>query len=238
MSYGYSFSQQSIFGEVNLKLKRLFLFQLFVALFITLFCALGTWQLYRLQWKMELISEITFGLNSTPVAYSNSIKKNYQRVVSNGSYKFKNQIYLYSLNEKGKPGFDVITPFETIGKEIVLVNRGWIPKELKELSEINPIQGSTKVTGLLRKIYKANIFKPDNDIDGNIWFSVNLNDLEKFTGKKFSNFIIYLEDPDVEAPLPRKITVDVPNNHLKYAITWYSIAISILFYYLYFRKKK
>jgi surfeit locus 1 family protein len=187
---------------------------------------------------MELISEITFGLNSTPIKYSNSIKKNYQRVVSDGFYNFKDQIYLYSLNQKGKPGFDVITPFETVGKEIVLVNRGWIPKELKELPEINSIQGSTKVIGLLRKIYKANIFKPDNDIKGNIWFSVNIDDLEKFTGNKFSNFIIYLEDLDVKAPLPRKITVDVPNNHLKYAITWYSIAISILFFYLYFRKKK
>ena len=187
---------------------------------------------------MQLISEITFGLNSTPITYSNSIKKNYQRVVSDGFYNFKDQIYLYSLNEKGKPGFDVITPFETIGKENVLINRGWIPKELKGLSEINSIKGSTKVTGLLRKIYKANIFKPDNDINENIWFSVNLDDLEKFTGKKFSNFIIYLEDLDVKTPLPRKITIDVPNNHLKYAITWYSIAISILLYYLYFRKKK
>jgi surfeit locus 1 family protein len=203
-----------------------------------LFCALGTWQLYRLQWKMELISEITFGLNSTPKKYSNSIEKNYQRVVSNGFYNFKDQIYLYSLNQNGKPGFDVITPFETVGKEIILVNRGWIPKELKELPEINSTRGSTKITGLLRKIYKANIFKPNNDIKGNIWFSVNLDDLEKFTGKKFSNFIIYLEDIDVKTPLPRKITVDVPNNHLKYAITWYSIAISILLYYLYFRKKK
>ena len=73
---------------------------------------------------MELISEITFGLNSTPITYSNSIKKNYQRVISDGSYNFKDQIYLYSLNEKGKPGFDVITPFKTLGKEIVLVNRG------------------------------------------------------------------------------------------------------------------
>ena len=47
-----------------------------------------------------------------------------------------------------------------------------------------------------------------------------------------------VEDLEVKVPLPRKITVDVPNNHLKYAITWYSIAISILLYYLYFRKKK
>ena len=187
---------------------------------------------------MELISEITFGLNSTPITYSNSIKKNYQRVISDGSYNFKDQIFLYSLNEKGKPGFDVITPFETLGKEIVLVNRGWIPKKFKELPKINSIQGNTKITGLLRKIYKANMFKPDNDINNNIWFSVNLDDLEKFTGKKFGNFIIYLEDQEMKVPLPRKITVDVPNNHLKYAITWYSIAISILLYYLYFRKKK
>ena len=203
-----------------------------------MFCALGTWQLYRLQWKMELISEITFGLNSTPIKYSNSIKKNYQRVVSDGFYNFKDQIFLYSLNHKGKPGYDVITPFETAGKEIVLVNRGWIPKELKELPEINSTQDRTKITGLLRKIYKANIFKPNNDIKGNIWFSVNLEDMEKFTGKKFSNFIIYLEDLELKVPLPRTITVDVPNNHLKYAITWYSIAISILLYYLYFRKKE
>ena len=187
---------------------------------------------------MELISEITFGLNSTPIKYSNSIKKNYQRVVSDGFYNFKDQIYLYSLNQKGKPGFDVITPFETIGKEIVLVNRGWIPKELKELTEINSKKSRTNITGLLRKIYKTNIFKPDNDIKDNVWFSINLDDLEKFKGKKFSNFIIYLENSDMKAPLPRKITVDVPNNHLKYAITWYSIAISILLYYLYFRKKK
>lgn len=187
---------------------------------------------------MELISEITFGLNSTPITYSNSIEKNYQRVVSEGSYDFKDQIYLYSLNDKGKPGFDVITPFENNNNEVVLVNRGWIPKELKQISEINPIENNIKITGLLRKIYKANMFKPDNDLKNNIWFSVNLIDLKKLTGNKFSNFIIYLEDPNMKAPLPKKITVDVPNNHLKYAITWYSIAISILLYYLYFRKKK
>ena len=186
---------------------------------------------------MELISEITFGLNSTPIKYSNLIKKNYQRVVSEGSYNFKNQIYLYSLNEKGKPGFDVITPFKTNNNESVLVNRGWIPKELKQLTKINS-KKNIKMKGLLRKIYKANVFKPDNDLMNNIWFSINLDDLEKFTGNKFSNFIVYLEDPNIKVPLPKKITVDVPNNHLKYAITWYSIAISILLYYLYFRKKK
>jgi len=187
---------------------------------------------------MELISEITFGLNSTPIKYSNSIKKNYQRVVSKGKFNFKDQIYLYSLNEKGKPGYDVITPFITFSNENVLVNRGWIDKELKNLPEINLNSEMIEVTGLLRKIYKPNMFKPENDIKNNIWFSINLNEVEKFTKITFPDFMIYLENPEINTPLAKKITVEVPNNHLKYAITWYSIAISILLYFLYFRNKQ
>ena len=103
-------------------MKRSFLFQLFVIFFITLFCALGTWQLYRLQWKLELISEITFGLDSRPIEYSNSITKNYQRVSAKGKFNFDKQIYLYSLNDNGKPGYDVVTPFRTSKNENVLIS--------------------------------------------------------------------------------------------------------------------
>ena len=201
-----------------------------------LFLSLGTWQLYRLQWKQDLISQIDQGLKSTPIKYSNKIKNDYQRVVLNGKYNYENQIYLYSLNAKGQPGFDVITPFKTIEGDNVLVNRGWIKKELKNDPKIN---NSTKnITGMLRKANRKNIFTPDNDIKENIWFSINLEDMRKITDKKFNKFIVYLEDKNINTPKPKKITVDVPNNHLKYAITWYSISISILFYYLYFRKKK
>ena len=203
-----------------------------------MFCALGTWQLYRLQWKTALISEITFGLDSTPVKYSNTIKKNYQRVVSEGKFNFEDQIYLYSLNESGKPGYDVITPYKTLKNENVLVNRGWINKNLKGNLEINLKENEVKITGLLREIYKANIFKPKNDLKNNIWFTLDANDLQELTGKQFSNYMIFLEKPKNKVPVPKKISIDVPNNHLKYAITWYSIAISILFYYLYFRRKK
>ena len=187
---------------------------------------------------MELISEINFGLNSTPIKYSNSIKKNYQRVVSEGYFNFKDQIYLYSLNDKGKPGYDVVTPFKTSKNENVLVNRGWIQKEFKGSSKINTNIKSKKITGLLRKIYKPNMFKPENDLKNNIWFSINMIDMKKFTKTKYPNFVIFLENPEIKVPLPKKTTIDVPNNHLKYAITWYSIAISILLYYLYFRRRK
>jgi surfeit locus 1 family protein len=217
-------------------LKKLFLFNIFVFLFITLFCFLGTWQLYRLQWKQDLINQISEGLKSKPVQYSQNIKINYQKVILVGEYNFRNQIYLYSLNSKGQPGFDVITPFQTVNKENVLVNRGWIKKEFKNNPKIN--YPTNNITGMLRKANRKNIFTPDNDIKENIWFSINLEDVQKITDKKFNKFIVYLENKNINTPKPKKITVDVPNNHLKYAITWYSISISILFYYLYFRKKK
>jgi surfeit locus 1 family protein len=217
-------------------LKKLFLFNIFVFIFITLFCCLGTWQLYRLQWKQELISQISQGLKSIPIQYTQNIRKNYQRVTLVGQYHFENQIYLYSLNSKGQPGFDVITPFETQNKENVLVNRGWIKKELKNNSKIN--SSSNNITGMLRLPNRKNLFTPDNNMKENIWFSVNLDDVLEISVKKFNKFIVYLEDKTIITPKPKKITIDVPNNHLKYAITWYSISISILFYYLYFRKKK
>ncbi len=192
-----------------------------------------------MQWKLELISEITSGLKSNPIEYSNSIKKNYQRVNVIGKFDFKKQIYLYSLNDAGKPGYDVVTPFRTNKNENVLINRGWINKELKDNSSINLKEANEhKIVGLLRKIYKPNIFKPDNDLKNNIWFSINLEDLKEVTGEQFNEFVIFLEDNQAKTPLPKKITIDVPNNHLKYAITWYAISISIIFYYLYFRRKK
>ena len=75
MLYGYFYLQRYTFGEVNLNLKRSFLFQLFVIVFITIFCALGTWQLYRLQWKLELIKEISFGLESDSIGILGQLTK-------------------------------------------------------------------------------------------------------------------------------------------------------------------
>ena len=197
---------------------------------------LGTWQLVRLQWKNNLINQISLGLESPAISYSNKIQTNYRRVSLVGEYNFEKQIYLYSLNEKGEPGYDVITPFTTLDSEDLLINRGWIETAQKNESKINKILDK-KIQGLLLKNPKKNIFKPDNEIDKNIWFYINLEDVKKFTGKTFNEYVLYLEDDNINTPKPKQITIDLPNNHLKYALTWYSISISIFGYFLYFRKK-
>ena len=217
-------------------MKKSLLFNAFVFIFIILFCFLGTWQLYRLDWKNNLITEITEGLNSESILYSYSSVKNYQRFILEGEFDYSNQLYFYSLSTKSEPGFDVFTPYKLKDGNFVLVNRGWIKKELKNKVEINQNQ-SSKIIGVAKTEFKINIFKPENEPKNNIWFSINFDEFETQLGVKLNRAIFYLDDKNINLPKPREINADLPNNHLKYALTWYSIAISILLYFLYFRKK-
>ena len=204
-----------------------------------LFCSLGTWQLYRLQWKVALINEINDGLSSEPVFYSKTNIRNYQKVKFNGEFNFEKQIFLYSLNDSGVPGYEIITPLQTQSNEILLVNRGWIKEELKGESQKNiNLIDTNSFSGIIKKISKSNPFKPDNDLKNNIWFSVNIEELENYTGLDLNNYILYLENSHNKILTPKKISPNLPNNHLKYSITWYSVALSILLYFLYFRKKQ
>jgi|TARA_B100001741_G_scaffold273504_1_gene242664 surfeit locus 1 family protein len=212
-------------------------FSIFVFFSIILFCSLGTWQIYRLQWKLDLINEINYGLNSESVPYSKTNIINYQKVKFSGTFDFEKQIYLYSLNSNGKPGYDIITPIKINFNEILLVNRGWISNDLKNNKNINKMK-SKSFEGIVKKISKSNPFKPENDIKNNVWYSLKLEDLQNFTGYKLTNFVLYLQNSENNLVEKKIISPDLPNNHLKYAITWYSVALSILLYFLYFRKKQ
>ena len=215
-------------------MKHKFLFSVFIIFFIFVFIGLGTWQIIRLDWKNNLILEIENSLKNPPVELAQSKKENFLKIKTSGSIDFDKQIYLYNLNESGTPGFEVINPI-TIGDENFLINRGWIPFEKKGTQEIN-VFDQKNIIGTLRLQGRKNIFKPDNDLDENYWFSLNREDILKFTGKNFSKYIIYLEG-NYQLPRPKKITANISNNHQKYAITWFSLALSILLLYLYFRKK-
>jgi surfeit locus 1 family protein len=215
-------------------LKNKFLFSVFVYFIILVLITLGSWQLYRLDWKLNLISEINNSLKNDPVELTKSNKKNYLRITTSGTVDFDKQIYLYNLNDSGKPGFEVINPI-LIGNENYLINRGWIPFDKKNKAEIN-ILDVNAIIGTLKTQSKTNSFKPDNDINENYWFTLNRDDIFSYTGKNFSKYIIYLNG-DYKAPKPKVITSNISNNHKKYAITWFSMAISILLIYLYFRKK-
>ena len=215
-------------------MKNKLLFSVFVYFIILTLFSLGFWQIYRLNWKLDLIEQIENSLKNDPVELSNIGKKNYLRIKTSGEIDFDKQMYLYNLNDTGKPGFEVINPIK-IGDENYLVNRGWIPFEKKDLPEINLVD-QNQIVGTLMLQTKPSKFKPENDIEKNYWFTLDREDILKFTGRNFSEYVIYLNG-DYKIPKPRVITAKISNNHKKYAITWFSMAISILLIYLYFRKK-
>ena len=62
--------------------------------------------------------------------------------------------------------------------------------------------------------------------------------MKNFTGYKLSNFVLFLQNNQNNLIENKIVSPNLPNNHLKYAITWYSVSLSILLYFLYFRKKQ
>ena len=215
-------------------MKNKFLFSVFVYFIILVLLSLGCRQLYRLNWKLNLIQEIESSLKNDPIELSKANEKNFLRIQTSGEIDFDKQIYLYNLNDNGKPGFEVVNPI-LINDKNYLINRGWIPFNQKDQPEINLVD-QIKIIGTLKLQSKASTFKPENDIEKNYWFTLDRDDVFKYTGKNFSNFIIYLNG-DYNIPKPKVITANISNNHKKYAITWFSMAISILLLYLYFRRK-
>ena len=164
-------------------MRHKFIFSIFVFFFISTFVGLGSWQLIRLNWKLELINQIENSLKNEPVNLLDHTPTNYLRIKTAGTIDFDKQIYLYNLNDKGQPGFDIVNPIIIESKNFLL-NRGWIPFNEKENNKIN-ILDSSNIIGTLKKQLKANRFKPENDIQDNYWFTLNRKDIFQYTGKNF-----------------------------------------------------
>ena len=130
------------------KLKSKLLFSIFVYFFILVFIGLGSWQLVRLNWKLDLISKIEQSLKKDPVNINQVDRKNFVRIIASGKIDYDKQIYLYNLNDEGKPGFEVINPI-IVENENYLINRGWIPFEMKDNDELYSFDQSNFI-GTLR----------------------------------------------------------------------------------------
>ena len=215
-------------------MKNKLSFSIFVYLFILVFLALGTWQIIRLNWKLDLINSIDQSLKSDPVEFNGSNPINFKKIKFEGILDNSKIIYLYSLNEKGEPGFDIVNPV-SINNKSYLINRGWVPRDLKYKKYVS---NESKFEGVLKLKSKFNYFKPDNDVNKNYWFTLKDEDLLTYTGKEFSPFIINnISKQEGIYPKSKQIGANISNNHLKYALTWFSLAVSIFLIYLYFRKK-
>jgi surfeit locus 1 family protein len=226
--------------------RHLVLFSLFMAAGLALLIGLGVWQLQRLEWKEGLIAKIEARVHAPPVILKEAVARaragediSYLRVKTAGRFDHSKERYVYAVTDEGV-GWHVITPLATPDGEVVLVDRGIVPDALKDPSTRpqGEIEGTVTVTGLARQPESQGRFTPDNEPEQNRWFWRDLGGLTRsmFPGSQpeVAPLIVEAEPSDVPGGWPRggATRLDIPNDHLQYAITWFLLAFCLVIIYV------
>ncbi|WP_152044997.1 SURF1 family protein [Aureimonas psammosilenae] len=208
---------------------------------VAILCALGTWQVERLHWKQAIIERIDARIHAAPQtadAIETQVKATgdveYLPVTVTGRFLNGAERFFLSTFE-GQSGWNVHVPMDIGGNRFVIVNRGFVPYELKDPAKRpqSQIEGETTVTGLARDVYAEKPFFmiPDNDIGRNQFFWRSLPDITAGAGlpagAKVLDFVVDAGEGRAPGGWPAGGTtvIDIPNNHLQYAITWYGLAL-------------
>ncbi len=207
---------------------------------------LGSWQMQRLNWKAGVVKKIEYKTSLPAVNLSGEISDIselvYRKIIVEGVFDHDKEMHLYTGPKimRGKPGYDLLTPLVMDDGRAILVDRGWVPQKLKEKASRpeSLVQGRVKIEAMVHKGESKAMFTPDNDQAKNFWFWIDMDGVAKHTGYNLPNFYIRsLRDGD-EYPLGGDILIKHKNDHLQYAITWYSLAIILLVIYVLFHKKQ
>ena len=217
-----------------------------ISAFIVLVClGLGVWQVERLHWKEGLIAARTAAVEAPPIAPPRSgadVKgMEFRHVTARGVFLNDKELFVGATAESGTIGYDVVTPLREPSGRILFINRGYVPAEFKDRAKraAGEPQGSTAVTGLLRlpPAGRPNWFLPDNRVDLNYWFWVDLPAMAKADGFDPADVAPFYIDADATPnpggwPKGGTTRLALPNNHLQYAITWFSLAAAALVIYV------
>jgi surfeit locus 1 family protein len=206
---------------------------------------LGVWQLQRLEWKERLLARIETRTKSDPITLDQAIDMarsgrdpSYYRVRVEGRFHHAKERYYYTVSD-GTVGWDIITPLETAAGDMVMIDRGFVPDELKDPASrpLGQMENVVAVTGIVRAPEKRSLFTPDNQPAANRWF---WRDLQAMARSAFPAGIIQVAPFFVEAektsvpggwPEGGQTRLEIPNNHLQYAITWFLLAACLVVIY-------
>jgi surfeit locus 1 family protein len=208
------------------------------ALLFALLCALGTWQLQRLQWKLNLIATVNGHMTASPVSLDAILvmkpdEAQYRRVTLQGRFDHTKEAYVFTTDTTGAPVYHVLTPFKTDNGKTLVVDRGAVPKEKLDPStraQGNPA-GEVQVTGVWRAPDAPGFFTPAPDFAHRIWYARDLGTIAA------ADHLVLSAPVVIEAgaapnpggwPKGGQTVVSFRNQHLSYAVTWFGLAIVLL----------
>ena len=206
-------------------MKKKWLFIVLVAIpgFIALI-SLGVWQTKRLTWKEALLADIDKNLSAKPIQLPqgpNKKKHNYRMVQIQGTFDRDALFVLTSTKEFG-PGFRVVSPFNLEDGSKVLVDRGVIRED--EKNELKTSIQNRLVTGYLFWPNETDYFTPEPNFRRNIWFARDLTKMSDFLST-LAVLVVATEDKLETKLKMQNPSINISNNHLQYAITWFMMSI-------------
>lgn len=207
---------------------------------IAILCGLGTWQVQRLAWKEGILKQIAERTHSAPQSlsevagrYEKTGDVEYWPVQATGRFLNSGERYFLSTHE-GQAGWNVYTPLLLPGDRMIFVNRGFVPYEMKDPAKRpqGEVEGEVTVTGLARdpQTEKPGWETPDNDPKQNVFFWRNVNEMAAGlalpAGVRVLPFFIDAGPGRAPGgyPIGGTTVIDIPNNHLQYAFTWFGLA--------------
>ena len=206
---------------------------------------LGIWQMERREWKRDILDRIAVNQAAPPLTLDellqgNPLRHEYGRVKIAGSFLHDKEFYLAARSLKNTVGLQVVTPVKTTDGRIVLFDRGWVPQEQKDTAKRAQGQpaGHVELTGIVRRNQERRQFAPENVPDRNVWFHVDVPLMRSMAGApadpKLDTFFL---EADAAAnpggvPVGGQTRLDIPNDHLQYALTWFLIAAALAGVYL------
>ena len=213
-----------------------------IVVFTVLF-SFGTWQVKRLFWKEALIEKYITQSQSNPIKNPSKLDfsniNEFKSVELSGSFLHKDEIYITGKTYEGNAGFHVITPFNLSNNKIILINRGWVSESYRnpEKRGFSLVEGQIHLKGIIRYPQKKGYFVPENDGKNGFWFTIKpieiINFLNLNSNKVINNYYIDALRQGKKLTLPIGVTGNpkLRNQHLSYAVTWYGLALSLLFVY-------
>ncbi len=218
---------------------------LLAALGLVLFCgfvALGTWQVYRRAWKLDLIARVDARVHAPPTAVPDvgqwprvsAQADEYRHVRVAGTFLHDRQALVWASSALGN-GYWVLTPLRLDDGSTVLVNRGFVQADWCGRDGRCALQptGPTRVTGLLR-ISETRVFLRHNDPAHDRWYARDVQAIAAARGlQRVAPFFIDEDaaagaDGQGDQPVGGLTVISFPNNHLSYLITWYLLALMVL----------
>lgn len=206
-------------------------FLAFMIVCCVMFFGLGCWQVQRLAWKEQLLANLNHLSQIDPETillsgedFDQIQKNDIRRGTIYGAWLAADRtILVHGEILNGKPAHNVVVPVQIEGGAIV-------PVILGQAYDDAPVAVSNafytippKFHGIARQM-RASSFKPENDLDKNLWYQLDVRDLSSYWGGNVTSAVFIVEDRNIDGITPIKDLYNLPNNHKQYAIFWFSMA--------------